>query len=284
MNKRIWLTSLAAALLLPALVSGAYAGARPKLKLQKGTQSVTSVNNSSVSNSSGSWKGEAAHTGGAGITFGGSMAPATGGSYGSSSTKGGSASGGGGGSQAQTSSSGSGSSNPGTSGGGAVNQKVVFSSKRNGVSEKSFLTTQLIYGVVYGLGPNSTYSCACPKLSGACADRGTWTKLPNPEWSYDSTDKTWRMAAVLNGIPAGSYELAFEDRASGAQTGFAYLDLTSPRSVGCRWNSPDPVVGPCSGPYVNNRLLDCTANNNGQVLNTQDSGQSCPARWTCTCG
>lgn len=214
--------------------------------------------------------------GGAGISAG--RGGGAGGSSRVGSGSGGSAGGGAGGS------GGAGQKSQAAVGGARRKGQVVFSSAYNGASKNSFTTAQVVYGKVTGLGQSAVYSCATPKGSTFCGNPGDWTKLPNEDWTYSASDKTWRMATVFNQIPPAVYKMAFEDRASGADTGFVELDLTAPRQPsGCRWSSPDPVVGPCSGPYVNGHLLTCTASNSGQFLNTAGGGDSCPARWTCSC-
>jgi len=229
--------------------------------------------------STGSVRAEGVGVGGAGVSVGRGGGAARQSSLGGGSGSGGSSGGGGG-----SGSSGGGQRSPGTTGAVTHKGQVVLSATYNGAAKNSFTTAQVIYGKVTGLGQSAVYSCAAPRGSTFCDNRNDWTKLPNEDWTYNAADKTWRMATVFDQIPAGVYKMAFEDRTSGADTGFVEMELTAPQQpAGCRWSSPDPVVGPCSGPYVNGRLLTCTAANNGQVLDTRSGGDSCPARWTCGC-
>jgi len=231
--------------------------------------------------SSGSVRDEGAGVGGAGVSVGRGGGAARQSSLGGGSGSGGSS---GGGSRGGSGSSGGGQKSPGTTGVVTHKGQVVLSATYNGAARNSFTTAQVIYGKVTGLGQSAVYSCAAPRGSSFCDNRNEWTKLPNEDWTYSAADKTWRMATVFNQIPAGVYKMAFEDRASGADTAFVEMELTAPQQpAGCRWSSPDPVIGPCSGPYVNGHLLACSASNSGQVLNTSGGSESCGARWTCNC-
>ncbi|MCM2266416.1 MAG: hypothetical protein NDI60_01430 [Elusimicrobiales bacterium] len=280
---------VAAIFLLAGLCSDAAAGPRPKLRVKKSFQTETAPASSTATARGG---GDSSNpVGGAGLR--GSSWMTTSGSLSSGGASGGgSSSGGGGGSRSMGGGGGSAGGGNSSGGGSAHNSgggkpagaaKVVFSTTQNGPAKNSFSNTQLIYGKVSGLGGDSVYSCACPKLSDGCDDRSAWTQLPNNEWSYNPSDKTWRMASALNGIPPGYYKLAFEDRNSGASTGYVDLQLTPPAGTSCRWNSPDAVIGPCDGPYVSGQRLNCSASNNGQFVNTSGTGDSCQARWTCNC-
>lgn len=124
--------------------------------------------------------------------------------------------------------------------------------------------------------------CASPFASKDCLDVTKHRAfLPN-EWVDPFTIQT-----VINGpdYPAGKYGIYLSDSKNAIkQVGFATLKTCAPppppaappAPAGCRWETNEPVIGPCGGP-------GCSGNVPCSMANRGAQGAGGGGTWTCIC-
>ncbi len=120
--------------------------------------------------------------------------------------------------------------------------------------------------------------CASPFASKDCLDVSKHRVfLPN-EWVDPFTLQT-----VVNGpdYPAGKYGMYLSDSKNAVkQVGFATLKTCAPppppAPAGCRWETNEPVIGPCGGP-------GCSGNVPCSMANRGAQGMGGGGTWTCVC-
>lgn len=121
--------------------------------------------------------------------------------------------------------------------------------------------------------------CASPFASKDCLDVTKHRAfLPN-EWVDPFT-----IVTVVNGpdYPAGKYGMYLSDSKNAVkQVGFATLKTCAPpppppAPAGCRWETNEPVIGPCGGP-------GCSGNVPCSMANRGAQGAGGGGTWTCVC-
>lgn len=121
--------------------------------------------------------------------------------------------------------------------------------------------------------------CASPFASKDCLDVTKHREFLANEWLDPFTIQT-----VVNGpdYPAGKYGMYLSDsKNSVKQVGYATLKTCAPPApppapAGCRWETHEPVVGPCGGPGCSGTVPCTTANQGAQ-------GMGGGGTWTCVC-
>lgn len=91
--------------------------------------------------------------------------------------------------------------------------RVVFSTTLGGSSASYVVAEDVTYGKLTGLGGTNVWGCSSVASSGECDDETNFDDLSaNPDWSYSSSDSTWKMQRTLSDIPNGTYSVIFHDR------------------------------------------------------------------------
>lgn len=116
--------------------------------------------------------------------------------------------------------------------------------------------------------------CASPFESNDCMDVKNHRKFEPNEWLDPFTIQT-----VVNGgeYPVGKYGMYLSfSKTDVKRVGFATLKACAAPAKTCRWDTREPVIGPCGGPGCSGNV-PCTTSNQGAT------GQGGGGTWTCVC-
>jgi hypothetical protein len=93
---------------------------------------------------------------------------------------------------------------------------VVFSSSQGGAANTSFRRSDTLYGRVTHVPQTNAWGCMERQgvNDGSCASLQNWTAMPNADWSYHRTSRSWRATFSPSSFAAGTYTLWWRDGAT----------------------------------------------------------------------
>lgn len=112
---------------------------------------------------------------------------------------------------------------------------ISFSASLNGERATQLVRTQTYFGKITGVGSQNIRACAEQVNQGVCSNMANWSSLPNADWSWQESDKSWRATFnTLAQFPNGQYKMYVSDPNNNVsiETLFSILDAMSPAPSG----------------------------------------------------